>query len=80
MSNVKPLSEFKKGESGTITEIQQLEDPLTQRLMKMGFLKGELIQVLHEAPVSRDPIAVKVRGGLIAIRRSEAKRILISNQ
>ncbi len=48
---------------------------IRNRLMEMGFLEGTGIEVLHEAPFGRDPIAVRVRGSVIALRRNEANHI-----
>lgn len=45
---------------------------VVERLMEFGFLPGENVVVLHQAPVSGDPIAVRVRGTTVALRRAEA--------
>lgn len=47
-------------------------DRVVERLMEFGFLPGERVEVLHQAPVSGDPIAVHVRGATVALRRAEA--------
>lgn len=81
----KTLGELKKGQSGRILSIlsqspesSQSQDPLSQRLMEMGLLVGCDVEVLHEAPLSRDPIVVRVRGALIALRRNEASYVQVS--
>ena len=45
------------------------------RLLEMGFLEGSSFEVVHEAPLGGNPIAVRVRGTLIALRREEAGAI-----
>jgi len=50
---------------------------ISMRLMELGFLEGATVEVLHEAPFSKDPMAVRVRGSLIALRRSEASLIAV---
>lgn len=45
---------------------------LTQRLLEMGFLEGSWVEIAHEAPFGGDPLAVRVRGTLVALRRQEA--------
>ncbi|MEN9528991.1 MAG: FeoA domain, partial [Pseudomonadota bacterium] len=42
-----------------------------------GFVAGEAIEIVHEAPLSRDPIVVVCAGTRIALRRDEAELILI---
>lgn len=53
------------------------EGALVRALLEMGVIEGSEIQILHEAPWSRDPIAVEVRGGLIALRRQEAALVRV---
>ena len=70
------LSELKKGDVARIARVNGIEgDPITLRLMELGIVDGGEVEVVHEAPYGRDPIAVRVRGALIALRRSEAARV-----
>ncbi|MBC7385196.1 MAG: ferrous iron transport protein A [Cryobacterium sp.] len=48
---------------------------IRRRLLEMGFLEGSVVEVIHEAPFGKDPIAVRVRGTLLALRRNEANYI-----
>src|SRR5436190_776495 len=66
---------LKKGSRAEIADVggEGYSSELIRRLMEMGFLKGSTLEVLHEAPFSGDPIAVRVRGSIIALRRNEAK-------
>jgi ferrous iron transport protein A len=50
---------------------------LERRLLEMGFVEGARVQVLHEGPVGRDPIAVRVDDTTVALRRRDADMILI---
>ncbi len=50
---------------------------LERRLLEMGFLEGEEVEILHEGPVGRDPIAVRLGGMIIAIRRFEARAVIV---
>ena len=45
------------------------------RMREMGFDEGVVVEVLHRAPFGGDPIAVKVGGATIAIRRAQAALI-----
>ena len=68
------LGEMNVGQGGKIVRTAGPAE-FHQRLLEMGLLEGSWIEILHEAPVARDPIAVRVRGTLIALRRSEANWI-----
>ena len=74
------LGELNKGQSATIVSVgrngQELE--LAQRLMEMGLLEGAHVEVVLEAPFGGDPVAVRVRGALVALRRREANQIEVT--
>jgi ferrous iron transport protein A len=72
----KKLGELHPGSRGTIAKTGGPIEIL-RRLLEMGFLEGSPIEVMHEAPFGRDPIAVNVRGALVALRRAEANHIEI---
>ena len=73
------LGQLKLGQKAVI---QKTDGPveLKQRLQELGFLEGTIVEVMHEAPFFKDPIAVKVKGTLIAIRRSEANWIEVIHE
>ena len=71
------LGEMKRGESGIILSIGGAGDDLSRRMMEMGLLEGCRVELVHEAPFGGDPVAVRVRGALIALRRQDANRIEI---
>jgi len=51
---------------------------LEQRLLELGFSEGAAIEVVHEGPLGRDPIAVRLNGTLIALRRREAMAVFVT--
>jgi ferrous iron transport protein A len=51
---------------------------LERRLLEMGIVEGARIEVLHEGPIGRDPIAVRVDDSTVALRRREADVILVA--
>ena len=51
---------------------------LENRLIELGFVEGAAVEILHEGPFGRDPIAVRVNNATIAIRRREAMAILVA--
>ncbi len=72
---MRSLDSLKPGESGTVRGFTQ-EDAIAYRLMQMGFIEGEKIDVIRRAPAG-DPIEVKILGYSLSLRASEAQTILI---
>ena len=48
------------------------------RLFEIGFLVGEEVEILHDAPMGRDPISVRIKGGVYALRREVANLVWVS--
>ncbi len=67
------LNDFRPGQGGTISRLEG-DDPTAIRLLEMGLLPGRRIEVLGAAPLG-DPIAVRISGTRVAIRRVDARRI-----
>jgi ferrous iron transport protein A len=86
-----PLGSMQLGFKGRISAIQSsngsdhsgngsdrpVED-LESRLIELGFVEGAAVEVLHEGLLGRDPIAVRVDGVTIALRRREAMAIIVT--
>lgn len=64
------LSELKTGEEGIIVKILG-HGAFRKRVIEMGFIKGQNIKVLLNAPL-RDPIKYSIMGYEVSLRRSEA--------
>lgn len=73
------LGELRPGDRARIVAIESegIAAELAARLMEMGLLEGSAIELVHEAPFGGDPIAVRVRGALIALRRGEANQVWV---
>lgn len=70
------LSKLPIGRQAHITELLG-EKPLSQRLQKLGFEVGALVEVLHYGFPSNDPISVRVEEHVIALGKQEAESIRI---
>lgn len=68
------VADLKKGERGVITDSSSQAIPL--KLLEMGCLPGNEVQLLHLAPFS-DPLYLVVNGSHVAIRKDTAALILI---
>jgi len=78
------LDKLKVGESGFVGKINQITtaianfDPqLARRLMEIGFIPGEPLQVLHKGFFGGEPIAVRIGHSTFALRRFEAAQISV---
>jgi Fe2+ transport system protein FeoA len=70
------LSELKRGQQAHIDRIEG-GDALTQRLMEMGLLEGERVEVVGFAPLG-DPMEIRLGDYCLSLRKSEAARISVS--
>ena len=77
-----PLGLARRGFRGRITSVRveagahglpPLE--LERRLLELGFVEDATVEVLHEGPLGHDPIAVRLNGTTIALRRREAMAV-----
>jgi ferrous iron transport protein A len=80
-----PLSRARKGFVGVIVAVRPAEaagalapSEIERRLVEMGFVEGASIEVLHEGLFGRDPIAVKLAERIVALRRREARAVLVT--
>ena len=70
------LSELNTGEKATIIKVKG-HGGFRKRIVEMGFVKGQTIEVLLNAPL-QDPVIYKVMGYEVSLRRQEAEMIKVS--
>jgi len=70
---MRTAAELNFNESGIISEIDN-SHPSSKRLIEHGFTPGQTIELVNKS-LFNDPIAVSIRGTLIALRKSEANCI-----
>ncbi len=73
--NEKRLSEMSVGERGCVGLIET-KGSMRRRLLELGMSVGTEIVCVGKSPFG-DPMAFSVRGTDIALRRSDAKNIII---
>jgi ferrous iron transport protein A len=74
------LGQLVPGDKATIVgfEVSHSESSdFIRRLFEVGFIEGTTIEVLHEAPFSRDPISIRIKEATYALRRSEVQLIQV---
>ena len=69
------LDQLRPGQHGRITAVQGT-DALVQRLMEMGLLEGEEVEVVGLAPLG-DPIEIRLGDYRLSLRRVEAARVQV---
>jgi ferrous iron transport protein A len=69
------LDQLRQGDRAIIAAVQ-CHDSLGQRLLEMGLLEGEEIEVIGFAPFG-DPMEIRIRGYRLSLRRSEAARVTV---
>lgn len=71
------LDKLLAGQRGRITSLEG-GGPLVQRLMEMGLLEGEEVEVVGFAPLG-DPVEIRIGDYRLSLRRSEAARVLLED-
>jgi ferrous iron transport protein A len=85
------LSDLSKNTSAMIVAVENLQktdstkkkkvendvDTIAHRLKELGFVPGERVRLITVAPFGGDPILVQIGFTRFALRRSEAKRVLV---
>lgn len=73
--NMKTIADLKIGERGIIVNFT--DEGLSLKLLEMGCLPGTQVTMAHIAPFG-DPIAVKVSGYVLSMRKDEAATIIVA--
>ena len=79
-----PLGKAARGYIGTIDHLApEVEGSalsaaeLERRLLELGFVEGARVEVLHEGLFGGDPIAVKLDDMRVALRRRDARGVMV---
>lgn len=80
------LSTLRKGEAAVVVGVRddhedlgdEVRSTLAQRLLELGFIPGEALEVVGAIWPGDDPIAVRLGRSLFALRRREAAAVMVS--
>ena len=79
-----PLSAGRRGFTGVIAEVRPgaaagglAGAEIERRLLEMGLVEGAPLEIVHEGLFGRDPIAVRLSDRTVALRRREARAVLV---
>ncbi len=70
------LADITPGSTGMVTAVHS-EGPERRRMMDLGIVPGTVIRAEMRSPMG-DPVAYRVRGALIALRREQARLIEVT--
>jgi ferrous iron transport protein A len=76
------LSNLRPGTTATIVAVGSATDGVSQmelRLLELGFIAGERVEIVAEARPGRDPFVVRVGTTQFALRRYEAQNIWVED-
>ena len=71
----KRLDDLLLGQKGTVKRLEVTGDQ-RRRLMDLGLLPGTVVTVAMDSPLG-DPTAYRIREALIALRKDQARQIVI---
>ncbi|WP_028534277.1 FeoA family protein [Paludibacterium yongneupense] len=76
------LSDLPKGAAATVEHVEDAtaSDAIAQRLRDLGFVHGEPVRIVTHAPWGGDPLLVQIGSTRFALRRREARRIVVSKE
>jgi len=79
------LADARRGFRGVIAAVREEASPvgglagaeLERRLLEMGFVEGARVEILHEGFIGADPICVRLDDMRVALRRRDARGVLV---
>ena len=78
------LADGRRGFSGVIAQVRASAtvgglpaSEIERRLLEMGFVEGAHVKILHEGFIGRDPICVRLDDMRVAVRRRDARGVLV---
>jgi ferrous iron transport protein A len=80
------LATLRKGDRGVVQQVLEIDAGVVgdqqgasigRRLVEIGFVPGEKIQIIETVWPGGDPMAVRVGSTVFALRRREAQAVLV---
>lgn len=80
------LASLAKGARGIVTEVREdaqslgdeAQSTVSRRLLELGFIPGEVVEVIQQIWPGGDPMAVRLGNTTFALRRREAGAVLVA--
>ena len=83
-----PLASLRKGQRAIVAAVREdaaavmgevAGATISRRLLELGFVPGESVEVIATAWPGGEPMAVRVAAGVFALRRREAQAVSVRN-
>jgi ferrous iron transport protein A len=73
------LTELPRRTAATVESVEDRapNDGIARRLRELGFVSGELVEVMAAGPMGAEPLLVQIGFTRFALRRAEADRVRI---
>jgi ferrous iron transport protein A len=80
------LATLRKGDRGVVHQVLEIDAGMVgdqagasigRRLVEIGFVPGERVQIIETVRPGNDPMAVRVGSTVFALRRREAQAVLV---
>lgn len=71
------LQDIKRGQRYLIQSIATLDQALASKILALGMIPGESIELMHNAPLG-DPMQIKAGSTYISIRRKDGQYIEVN--
>ena len=72
------LQNIQQGKQYIIREIASLDKALTSKILALGMIPGECIELMHKAPLG-DPMQIKAGSTYISIRRKDGQFVEVES-
>ena len=80
------LASLRKGTRGVVADVtddaqslgDEAQSTVSRRLLELGFIPGETVEVIEEIWPGGDPMAVRLGNTTFALRRREAGAVLVA--
>lgn len=72
------ITSLSKGQRARIAAVDGKDPALAQKLREIGFAEDDDVEVMYFGPLGGRPICVRLNQTMIALRREEAKAILVT--
>lgn len=71
------LADLRVGDRATVRFVRNCAPDLRAKLLSMGLVDGQEVEVLHFAPLG-DPMTIRVLGFHLALRLNEAAQVVVT--
>jgi ferrous iron transport protein A len=80
------LASLRKGARGVVADVSddaqslgdEAQSTVSRRLLELGFIPGETVEVIEEIWPGGDPMAVRLGNTTFALRRREAGAVMVA--